>query len=1806
MSNKSKKIGLSIVFMFSLLLSLFITMDRVKAGTVNFTTPGTTTYTAPVAGMYTFSLAGSSGEANMYTYGAGGFVNGDYLLKAGDVITVQVGAVGNNGAGTGQYRGGGASRIYLNGSTTLAMMAQAAGGGGGPQGGNGGTGTGAGGADVGSGAGSGGSSGSGGGASYDFTYESGYWSDTPNCSYGQDPNNYYCEYFTSTGYVTKPGNPGTGGSNKNGSKALQHYVSTSSANVGPGYVTIYTPTTPPSISFSYPSTGWKNTDQVLTVNATAGTSPVDAIQGPDGVWRTGSTLNYTINSNGSYTFNVRSVDGETNTASYTVSNIDKTTPYASISSVQNANGTVTLNLTGIGDTQSGVYNVYRPDGSEVLNPTGTVSYTVSTNGIYTFNVQDVAGNIRPFSINVTTADTIAPSGNLVQSPANGTWTNGSVTLTLSGVSDTGGSGFKEIVKPDGTVVTTTSTTHVVTTNGTYTFKLRDNSGNEALKTIVVSNIDKTAPVFSFTQSPASGSWTAVVAKARFYNFSDGGGSGYSKVVTPDGTEYTGNDLDFPISANGTYTYVVWDKAGNSVNKTVVVDNIDKSSPTGTHTMIPNADRTAVTLSITGINDVGSGVHSGTLPDGTLVNNPTDLSYVVTSNGGYDIKVRDKVGNVKNFNFYVDDIDKTPPTGLVRPSPNTTAWTKDDVQLQWYFDTDSGSPRKHTKLPDGTISTASSGLYTVSGNGTYSFELVDMAGNVRILTYTVANIDKTVPTGNNVTQSPAPPSWTSGDVTLSITGAADAGGSGYKDITKPGGTKVTTTSATHVVTSNGTYNFLLTDNAGNVTIKAITVTNIDKTAPTGNLTQSGSGASVLLTLSGAADTGGSGFMNIERPDGTLVTTTSTTYTVTENGTYTFKIRDWAGNITTRTITVTAVDNEAPNGNLSVSTSSWTRGNVTMYVSGVSDVGSSGFKQITLPDGSKVVTTNTSYVATANGLYEFILEDNAGNKRTLSYTVTNIDKDVPLSNLTQLPDAGTWTNSSVTLTLGGLTDGSGSGISAITLPNGTPVSGASSVSSVTFVVNTNGTYTFYISDNAGNTTSRSITVSNIDKVVPTGTITPPPTTWTNDNVVLNLTGVADTGGSGLKEIELPVSGTKVTGTSASYNAPSNGTYTFKIYDNAGNVTSKSYTVSNIDTTLPTASVSSSTTAWTRNDVVLTLSGAADTGGSGLNTIKRPDGTISTGTSATYTVSANGTYVFEVSDNAGNVATRSITVNNIDKTVPVGTLSQSPSNGVWTNDDVVLTLNGISDVGGSGFKDITKPDGTKVTTTSTTFTVNSNGTYSFIITDNAGNAVTKTAVVSNIDKVIPTGDLISLNTSWTSNNVILRLQTLGDVGSGVSMVKLPNGVSQANTGQTVDYTVVSNGTYVFEIYDVAGNVTSKSIVVGNIDKNAPNIPSLVLSSEAWSKPGVTITLTSNGDVTGGSGVNRLEYRLNGGTWTTYSGVTTIPTSFVGDVKVEARAVDNVGLVSGLVTKTAKIDNTLPVIRSVQIFEVGGRQELRVDAVDTESGLNSNPYQFYRKEFGKDSDFVKVPASWVSSNTVVLPKTPSNTKFVYKVEVRDVVSNVATSDDLTYVSPVELEFGGVREGDNPNTVTFDLVKGLTVEGDTTIEILRGNEVVGRIASGDVYRDRGLDYDRTYAYTLIAYTMVDGKKISSLPLNVSYKIGAPSIEVYAVTESFTTPFSSKFTVRGTSRIKAGGTLLISLWDGSTRLYDGAQTLAAYNTEDWYVESTYIGTVPKTVDVLFELEGQEDVHNKRIPIVVNQKKVSVDDVEYSDKYGIYK
>lgn len=183
-------------------------------------------------------------------------------------------------------------------------------------------------------------------------------------------------------------------------------------------------------------------------------------------------------------------------------------------------------------------------------------------------------------------------------------------------------------------------------------------------------------------------------------------------------------------------------------------------------------------------------------------------------------------------------------------------------------------------------------------------------------------------------------------------------------------------------------------------------------------------------------------------------------------------------------------------------------------------------------------------------------------------------------------------------------------------------------------------------------------SVDKTVPELNVITDETEWTNKNVTLTIKAIDSN--SGVDYIELQ-DGTKVYSSEATVKIDENDTYSFKTYDKAGNVATKTVIISNID---KEKSIASSSVIYNSNKTEAIIKVDAKDTLSGIQSIINPDGKVIKDSSISFIVKTNGSYEFKIIDNAGNeiiekITVNKITVNNPDENTSNNNSLNNPNN-------------------------------------------------------------------------------------------------------------------------------------------------------------------------------------------------------------------------------------------------------------------------------------------------------------------------------------------------------------------------------------------------------------------------------------------------------------------------------------------------------------------------------------------------------------------
>lgn len=374
---------------------------------------------------------------------------------------------------------------------------------------------------------------------------------------------------------------------------------------------------------------------------------------------------------------------------------------------------------------------------------------------------------------------------------------------------------------------------------------------------------------------------------------------------------------------------------------------------------------------------------------------------------------------------------------------------------------------------------------------------------------------------------------------------------------------------------------------------------------------------------------------------------------------------------------------------------------------------------------------------------------------------------------------------------------------------------------FTVSQNGIYSIESIDFSGNKTYKSIAINNIDKIKPNLIITGNPTSYAQ-SANLTITGT-DTGGSGVKEIVMP-DGSVIKGSTTNFYTTSNGTYTFKIRDNAGNETVQSISVSKIDTTKPTATVSIDSTT-TTNKVNVYLTNIKDTY-SGAKTIQISESSSFTGTPTTYTLNGETSKTVQytlttLSPEENNYKARNIYVKLIDN----------------VGNHTIYTLSTTRKAASSTIQFISPTDNQLYlgfNKTAIEWAINTQGVSISSLNLTVKNTANNTTKTYNLDKsttkfnvdlidgyyeaTLKATNVGGITTSKSVSFRINKFKTNGNLRS-VDIIP-PSPIKQISILTTAD---IPAGTklegFIYHIVDSQGNVTTQSAIPFEISSNQTN---------------------------------------------------------------------------------------------------------------------------------------------------------------------------------------------------------------------------------------------------------------------------------------------------------------------------------------------------------------------------------------------------
>jgi len=560
-------------------------------------------------------------------------------------------------------------------------------------------------------------------------------------------------------------------------------------------------------------------------------------------------------------------------------------------------GIVTLIYTGE-DTASVQKWLYgskdRADFDNAGNHITGLSFNVTQEGTYTIYYEDSIGNSYLHRFMVTDAQLAEPKVDIEISGGNVTIKPERPLEIMKWDTDT-----RDVAYFQDNGILIVDNKFKITVAGTYTIYYKTKGGKEYVKVFIATQDDITPNiVITLKETATNEIEVSITSKNTIVRKKWDIGSHDISYFTNNGKVLANNII--PYTSSGFYTVYAEDNSGYKTIEIIEVVYKDIEPPviqlTPSTTTFTNQN-IIITINVQDSSSIdvikwASGDRTAEYFEtgGVEVANN---SVEVDTNGIYTAYARDSSGNTAVKTIAINIIDKVMPTATASQivSGNKSTIT---VNAQ-----DDFSGIKSITNPDMSVVNTSTSVFVAYSNTTYNFKIEDKAGNIYILPVVVNQLDVTPPILN---LSSTPSSWTSGNATVTATATDSSGikitkwatGSVSSAFFATGGVVFTNT---FNVSANGIYTVYAEDNSGNGVIQTITISVIDKTAPTLNITRSSTASQVTFNVS--CTDGQSGVNRIVKPDGTIAYSTNTVYTVSDNGNYTFEAYDNVNNKATKT-------------------------------------------------------------------------------------------------------------------------------------------------------------------------------------------------------------------------------------------------------------------------------------------------------------------------------------------------------------------------------------------------------------------------------------------------------------------------------------------------------------------------------------------------------------------------------------------------------------------------------------------------------------------------------------------------------------------------------------------------------------------------------------------------------------------------------------------------------------------------------------------------------------------------------------------
>ncbi len=1453
--------------------------------------------------------------------------------------------------------------------------------------------------------------------------------------------------------------------------------------------------------------GWYVTLATVVLNASDLTSGVARIsyRVDGGPWQTYS-VPFAL-SDGVHLVEYKATDnaGLTETTKSLTVKVDTVAPLttASLSGAPGSNGwfvsdvNVSLNAT---DATSGASSItYRTDGGAWTAYVGPFVLGEGRHKV-DFYATDLAGNVELFVTQTVLVDTTPPataanlSGTLGHSP----WYVSSVTVYLNATDATSGvSGL--VYRLDGGNWTT-YTGPLTLADGVHLIEYYaiDVAGLvEATKSRTVS-IDTVPPTTTAALSGSAGANGWFVSAVTVSLNATDATSGIANVsYRIDGGAWLVYSSPFVVG-QGVHTvdYFSVDLAGLPETMHSQIIHVDTTAPTTTSALAGTTGANGwYTSNVTGslsASDPESGIANVYVQvDGggwTVYTSPvtlTDGTHVVDY---YAVNIAGLSEASHSVSILVDTV--SPATSIsLSGTPGANGWYTSNVTVSLTAtDATSGVATTSYRIDGGSWLAYTGPFALGTGSHVVDYFSVDLAGLTEVSPSQSIAIDTTPPsTTASVSGTAGANGWHTSNVIVSLSASdAESGitnvyvrvdGEGWTVYTGP----VTLTDGAHVLEYYAINNAGLTETSHSVAILVDTVPPTTAMSPSGTLGANGwYTSSVTVALNATDATSGVATTSYRIDGGAWLAYTVPFVLGDGQHVVDYFSTDLAGLSETMHSQSLAIDTTPPTTTDSVSGTTGANGwyVTTVAVSlSATDLGS-GIQDVysRVDGGAWQVYSGPVTVTDGTHVFEYYAVNGAGLIEGTHSLSLAVDTTPPASAIALSGTAGAngWYVSNVTASLSA--SDATSGVSSISYR----VDGGLWLTYNGPFVLGEGTHAvdYFASDQAGLVEAMHSTTVAIDMTPPTTTATTTGTAgangWYVSNVIVSLS--ASDSGSGVATLYVRVDG----GTWAIYSGPitlTEGTHVLDYYavDLAGLIEAAHSLSVSVDATPPTTTSSlagtSGANGWYTSNVTVSLTATDATSG-----VAAVNYRIDNGSWLVYTgpiLLGEGRHLFEygASDVAGNlesIQSRSISV---DTSPPVSSVALSGTQGAngWYVTGVSATLTATDATSGVAIIYYRIDGGPWATYSGAVTLAEGRHVLGFRATDHAGNVELDRSVGVPVDTTTPMSTAVlegSLgDNGWYRSNVTVSLDA-SDATSGVAQIsyRLDNGSWLVYEGAFV----LTQGEYTLEYFavDAAGLVEPTHTTMIRINTLAPITSASVsgtVGANGWYISSVSVTLNAS-DRDGG--VSAIFYRLDGGSWTVYSGPIVL-----GDGRrvLDYYATDRSGNLEPAHTKTFSIDSTPPVASASLLGTVGentwyvSNVTVTIDASDATSGvagiryrIDGGPWQPYGGPFmlGPGRHSLDVFAFDAAGLWSLFSTTVIDIDLVGPATV-DSVAGIA-GENGWYVSDVIVTLSASDSGSGVASTAYRLDGGAWITYAGPLSISQGGRHLLEFASVDRAGNRG------------------------------------------------------------------------------------------------------------------------------------------------------